>query len=220
VLHQLFNMPRSEKFYVAVSGGVDSMAVASFYREGDKQFSVCYFNHGTAQADVMEAHVSAWAKDNHVAIELGHIKHFRPKEKKESPEEYWRAARYDFFGKLPCQCRLASDPCGPKVVLGQHLDDAAETYLFSAINGTPKLIKSRVKYPYNLTVLRPFLTTRKEELREWAVKHNVSWVEDASNADVHYPRNKIRHDLMPHVLQVNPGFLTVIRKKILAELPK
>jgi tRNA(Ile)-lysidine synthase TilS/MesJ len=43
----------------------------------------------------------------------------------------------------------------------------------------------------------------------------VPWVEDDSNTDTCYTRNYIRHELMPHALEVNPGLHKVVKKKVL-----
>jgi tRNA(Ile)-lysidine synthase len=44
--------------------------------------------------------------------------------------------------------------------------------------------------------------------------HNVPWIEDDSNADTCYARNYIRHEMMPHVLKINPGIHKTIAKKV------
>jgi tRNA(Ile)-lysidine synthase len=61
-------------------------------------------------------------------------------------------------------------------------------------------------------VLRPFLTTRKSEFIRWCIHHNVPWIEDHSNMDTKYTRNYIRNEMMPHVLKVNPGIHTLVKK--------
>jgi tRNA(Ile)-lysidine synthase len=61
-------------------------------------------------------------------------------------------------------------------------------------------------------VLRPFLTTPKAEFSKWCRQHNLEWCEDASNRNIQYTRNYIRHEMMPHVLKVNPGIDTMVKK--------
>jgi tRNA(Ile)-lysidine synthase len=67
-------------------------------------------------------------------------------------------------------------------------------------------------------VIRPFLTTRKQDLVEWCVKHSVPWIEDTSNLDTRYTRNYIRHKMMPHVLKVNPGIYKMVKKRLQKEV--
>ena len=114
-----------------------------------------------------------------------------------SQEEHWRDQRYTFLRTL-----------GP-VITAHHLDDCVETYIHSALNGTPKVIPM-----IRNNVLRPFLTTRKSELISWCQRHDVPWIEDTSNQDSKYMRNYIRNELMPHALRVNPGLHTLVKKVV------
>jgi tRNA(Ile)-lysidine synthase len=94
------------------------------------------------------------------------------------------------------------------VVTGHHLGDAIETWIFTSLHGDSKLI------PYSRgNVIRPFLITPKEEIRSWASRRNLTWIEDESNIDPRYMRNRIRMHIVPEALKVNPGLGTVIRKK-------
>jgi tRNA(Ile)-lysidine synthase len=63
-------------------------------------------------------------------------------------------------------------------------------------------------------VIRPFRLTRKRDLEMWANLNSVEYLEDDSNKDTCYTRNYIRHEMMPHVLRVNPGIHKVIAKKV------
>ena len=113
----------------------------------------------------------------------------------QSMEEYWRNERYRFLKGL-----------GP-VITCHHLDDCVETYVWSSLHGTPKVIPL-----VRDNVLRPFLTTRKQDFVYWCESHNVPWIEDESNKNTKYTRNYIRNEMMPHVLKVNPGIHTLVKK--------
>lgn len=77
------------------------------------------------------------------------------------------------------------------------------------MHGTAKLI------PYKRNnIIRPFLTTKKEDLVTWAYQNSVAWIEDDTNADTKYMRNYIRHEIVPRALVVNPGLYKVVSKKI------
>jgi tRNA(Ile)-lysidine synthase len=207
MLYQLYNFPRTKPFIVACSGGVDSMAIATFYKRGNKNFSVAYFHHGTPQADEMQTTVREWSDKNNVPMLTGKIE--RERRKDESPEEYFRNERYRWL------CSLPHD-----IITCHHLNDAVEGWIFSSLHGNPKLIKSVGMISdngVNNTVYRPFLTNTKQQLIDWCVQHGVKWCEDKSNTDTKYPRNFIRHELLQQCLRVNPGLLNTIRKKILRE---
>lgn len=203
MLHQLIRLERDVPFILACSGGVDSMAVADFYRRGGRNFKVGYFNHGTLNANDMQSLVSKWAEQNSIEMLTGKISS-DTKPANLSPEEYWRNERYAWLHsfKLP-------------VVTCHHLNDVAETWLFGALHGRPKLIAQAVvgngKWLY-----RPFLTNTKQDLIDWCIAHGLTWYEDMSNKDTRFPRNRIRHYILPEALRVNPGLLTVIKKKVLA----
>lgn len=203
MLHQLYNISRDHHFTLCCSGGVDSMAIADFYHRGGKNFSVAYFHHNTPQADEMQACVEKWAKDNNHQFHMGRLGNKeRPKDK--SPEEFYRDERYAFLQSLKST-----------LVFAHHLDDAMETYLFRAINGASRLMASLyTSYPI-VIVARPFLANRKSALVAWAKSHNVTWVEDKSNADVSIPRNRIRHKILPECLAINPGFDKVIKRMVI-----
>lgn len=199
MLKQLFNMPYDQHFYIACSGGVDSMAVADFYMRGNKNFSLAYFHHNTLQADKMQEFVIAWGKKNNREVIVNRLT--EDKQKNNSPEEFWRKARYNWFNSL-----------NGDVITCHHLNDVAETWIFSSLNGNPKLIKSSVN-----NIRRPFLISSKQEMIDWCIKNKVEWLEDISNQDTHYPRNRIRHNILPEALKVNPGLLKVLKKKVLNE---
>lgn len=199
MLHQLINFSRDQKFILACSGGVDSMAIADFYKRGGKNFAVAYFNHQTPQANVMSDFVSSWAANNNIPFITGTLS--KEKDKKLSQEEYWRDERYAWLKSFNLP-----------IVTCHHLNDAVETWIFSSLHGNSKTISFK-----NGNVFRPFLTNKKQDLIDWCIRHNVKWIEDQSNKDVSFPRNKIRHDIMPQALEINPGLYKVIKKKIIKE---
>ena len=186
-------LPR--EVFVACSGGVDSMAALDFL-SNNHNVTIVFFDHGTPTSREALEYVSVQAKKYDCGFMYGQIS--REKCNDESQEEYWRNERYKFFHSI-----------NGTVVTGHHLDDCVETWVWSSMHGTGKII------PYaNRNVVRPFRMTRKRDLELWADLKNVSHVEDDTNADTCYTRNYIRHEMMPHVLQVNPGIHKTILKKV------
>ena len=180
---------------VAFSGGVDSVAIADFLLRGRKQVSLAFFDHGTYHSQQSIPFIEEYAKRYSLPLTIGRI--FRAKDSNESMEEYWRNERYRFLHSIS----------GP-VITAHHLDDAIETWIFTSLHGTPRVI------PYsNGNVIRPFLVTPKRQLKDWCVRRNVSWVEDESNQNEKYMRNLIRHRMVPEALKVNPGLHKTIAKK-------
>ena len=180
---------------IALSGGVDSMAVADFVSRS-RPIQCAFFHHGTDSSEQAERVVSDYCQKRNWQLYRGHIVYDRPDDI--SPEEHWRNERYRWLDSLLLD-----------VVTAHHLDDCVETYLWSMMHGTAKVI------PYRRNrVTRPFLLTAKNELIAWAERNQVPWIEDISNKDTTFMRNYVRHELMPRALYINPGLSKVVARKV------
>lgn len=186
------------KIIVACSGGVDSMAVVNFLRR-NHEVTAFYFNHGTEHGLEAERFLQKYYSGSDVQLLTRTIQN-KEVPKDISQEEHWRNERYAWLHFL------AKDG---QVITCHHLDDCVETWVWSSMHGTGKIIPYR-----NKNVIRPFRGTRKRDFELWAAMHNVPYLEDDSNADTCYTRNYIRHEMMPHVLRVNPGIHKTITKKV------
>jgi tRNA(Ile)-lysidine synthase len=187
-------LPR--EVYVACSGGVDSMAVVDFLKR-NHHVTLCYFDHGTAHSIQARDFVAHYCKDNGLGMLFGTIG-YAQKQPGQSQEEFWRDERYKFLHGINAE-----------VITAHHLDDCVETWVWSSMHGTGKIIPYR-----NNNVIRPFRGTRKRDFQLWCDLKNIPHVEDDSNTDTCYTRNYIRHKMMPNVLRVNPGIHKVIAKKV------
>lgn len=187
-------LPR--QIWLACSGGVDSMAALDFLRR-NHDVTVLHFNHGTAHGEEADKFVRNYCEKNSIPCIRGDAKGTVPPGP--SREEWWREQRYAFFDQF------SEVP----VITCHHLDDCVETWVWSSMHGTGKWIPYRRNH-----IVRPFRLTRKRDFELWATMHQVPWIEDDSNEDIHYTRNYIRREMMPHVLQVNPGIHKTIAKKV------
>lgn len=198
-MFKLINHIPKEQFNLACSGGIDSMVVLDFLRKYPKnKFRLLYMNHGTEHGNEAEAFLKYISNKFSLELIVGNIKN--EKVKGQSPEEYWREERYNFFNNF-------KEP----IITAHHLNDVLETWIFSCLNGNPKLIN----YQRN-NVIRPFLLVSKEQIKQWADKNCVEWIEDKSNNETKYSRNKIRHNLIPIAKEVNQGLETMIKNKLKA----
>jgi tRNA(Ile)-lysidine synthase len=190
-------LPR--EVYVACSGGIDSMAVVDFLRN-NHDVTLVYFNHGTEHGAKAYRFVAEYATKHDLPFMYGTLGTgaAEGKPKDDSWEEHWRNERYKFFHTI-----------NAPIITAHHLDDCVETWVWSSMHGTGKII------PYNnKNVIRPFRMTHKRDFQLWADLKNVPHIEDDSNADPCYTRNYIRHEMMPHVLRINPGIYKTIAKKV------
>ena len=190
--------PLPKRCVVAFSGGVDSVSITDFLIGGRRDLELAFFHHGTPASEAAQDFVTKFSIDRGLPLRIGRIDPDLPA-KGLSQEEYWRDQRYAFLDRF-------DDP----VITCHHLDDAVETWIFTSLHGNPRLIP-RVRG----NVLRPFLVTQKSELIEWASRRGLEWSEDTSNADTKYARNRIRHNIVPEALKINPGLRKTIRKKYL-----
>jgi tRNA(Ile)-lysidine synthase len=183
---------------LACSGGLDSMTIARFLQEGRRKVRLAYFNHDTLHSQVAQEFVEEYAEKHGHDLFIGKVKGAKGKR---SMEEFWRDERYNFFSRLESNF----------IITCHHLDDCVETWIMSSLHGKSKLI------PYHRApnLHRPFLMTSRKVLRGYANRKGVEWVEDPSNARLEYMRNHVRHAMMPHVLKINPGIRTMVRKKII-----
>lgn len=190
-------LPRS--IFVAVSGGIDSVVALDFLAN-NHNVSIAHLNHNEGNSDESSEFVHTLADRYNCPLFYKKITDSKPAGV--SREEFWRNERYAFFHSINAQ-----------VVTAHTLDDCVETWLWSSLHGTGKII------PFsNKNVLRPFILTTKSAITYWANSRELTWIEDESNKDCTLTRNYIRKHVMPHALAVNPGLYKTIQKKVKANV--
>tara|TARA_B100001250_G_C19803566_1_gene792241 strand:+ start:2051 stop:2653 length:603 start_codon:yes stop_codon:yes gene_type:complete len=183
---------------VACSAGLDSMSVVHFLQRGRRNIRLAYFNHDTTHSKNAQKFVEEYAEKQNLDLSIGRVMGVKGKR---SIEEFWRDERYNFFNQINSNF----------IITCHHLDDCVETWVMSSLHGKSKLIP----YKRGDNIYRPFLMTTRKSFREYAIRKEVKWVEDPSNARLEYMRNHVRHAMMPHILKLNPGIRTMVRKKII-----
>lgn len=187
------------RFGVACSGGMDSMAALHFCLKGHRVPEVFCFDHGIPEDVPGFQIVKDYCIFNNLRLHVKKIS--APYIKGISREAHWREERYQWLNSF-----------GIPIITGHHLNDVMETWVFSSISGCPKLIPYQTK-----NIIRPFLMNTKRELTEWTQRERLIWHDDDLNNDLTFSRNRIRHNIIPEICKVNPGFHTVLRKKIYAK---
>lgn len=196
MIQLLRDIPR--KSYIACSGGVDSMAALSFVLNNpNNDVEVLFFNHNTPSSNEAESFLRRFCEERTLTLHTGRLEAVRPP--RTSQEEFWRDQRYKFFDGY----------VDKPIITAHHLDDVVEFYVFSSLHGKAKIT------PYRRgNVIRPFLLTKKEVLVNWCDRKNTPWIEDTSNTDNTYARNRIRNVIMPEIKKINPGIQKVVAKKV------
>jgi tRNA(Ile)-lysidine synthase len=114
-----------------------------------------------------------------------------------------RELRYGWFGELTPDY----------IVTAHHLDDNVETVLMKFFKGTG-VAGLRGILPKQGKIVRPLLFARKDELVEFATAHQLSWVEDSSNAQDKYARNYLRHQVVPLLQGLYPEVINNLSDNI------
>ena len=192
-------------FAVALSGGADSVAMLlACTQRWPGQVRAVHIHHGLqAAADDFQSHCA------HLCEQLGvplvvrrvHAGHAPG----QSPEDAARQARY----KALSEAVHTEWPEVRDVVLAQHADDQVETLLIALSRGAglPGLASMPAHWQrQGLNWHRPWLSVQGSVLREWLRNQGQAWIEDPSNSDQKFTRNRIRSQVLPALAEVLPAF--------------
>ena len=191
---------------VAYSGGADSTALLhACAQRWPGQVYAIHVHHGLQDAaDGFAAHCRATCGKLQVPLVVVHVD-ARPAPG-DSPED---AARRHRYAALTAHALTAFDRPMASIALAQHADDQVETLLLALSRGAglPGLAAMPAHWQRGgLDWNRPLLQVAGPHIRQWLVAQGVDWVEDPTNTDLRYTRNRIRQQLLPVLEQVFPQF--------------
>jgi tRNA(Ile)-lysidine synthetase-like protein len=161
---------------------------------------VCHLDHALRSESAAEAEfVAGLAADLKVPCEIAREDvAARAVERRKSIETAAREARYSFFAQVAERTGVM------RVIVAHHADDQAETFLLQALRGAGanglagmRPVSQRVVGTLTLEVVRPLLGAWREEIDRYIAEHRLEFVEDASNADPAFTRNRVRHEIIP-----------------------
>jgi len=190
---------------VAVSGGSDSVALLRglhAIQSPQARLIVGHFNHRLrgAASDGDEQFVVQLAADLKLEVHCGRREVDQRKvDERDGIEAAARAERYAFLETIVKQT-------GARYLVTAHTaDDQAETILHRIVRGTgiaglAGIPRVRAIDPFT-SIIRPLLGFHREELRAWLCEIEQSHREDESNASLEFTRNRIRHELLPHLAE-------------------
>ena len=201
-----------DRVLVGLSGGPDSTAVVLCLQQLAAKWSIslgaAHLNHGLrgdrAARDARHAADLADALGIPFITETHSVDAFR-QARRMSPEEAAREVRYGFLE------RVALAGGYNRIVLGHHQDDDAELMLMRFLRGSGPLGLAGIppQRPGSggaVSIIRPLIRTPRPDILAFLKRSGVGAVEDESNADVHFLRNRIRHQLLPLLKeQYNPA---------------
>jgi len=179
---------------LAVSGGADSMVMASLLYQQSRTsvLALATFDHGTgASASAAAALVREWGAMRGIPVHVGHATAL-PR-----TEAAWRRARWRFLSAV-------STSAGAPIATAHTEDDQAETVFIRLLrqSGVRGLAGLRAASP----VLRPLLGWTRERVRALADDLDIPYVDDPSNRDLRFLRNRVRLEQLPALECASPGF--------------
>jgi tRNA(Ile)-lysidine synthase len=196
----------ADKILIAVSGGRDSVVLLMLLH--NLKFSVevahCNYQLRGEDSDADEKFVKDICQKLTIPF---HYKKFETinSAKKEgiSIQMKARDLRYSWFNQLIKERRLT------KIATAHHLDDQLETILINLTRGTGLKGLRGMKVKRD-NVIRPLLCVSRDEINEFIYANHIAFREDCSNASGKYFRNKIRHQVIPVLKEINPSLFQAV----------
>jgi len=196
---------KGDRVIVGVSGGADSMALLSaMYRLKDDlgvELVVAHLHHGLRGKEsdedaelVKQTSVISRLSLFYKKVDIGEI----AVREGLSLEEAARRERYDFF------YRLLKDLPADKIALGHQFHDQAETVMLNFLRGAGSRGLRGIVPIRDQVLVRPLLDITREEILAYLDREKIAYREDESNRSQLFLRNRVRHDLLPHMKKYNP----------------
>jgi len=209
------------RMVVAVSGGVDSMvllhALDSLASRRGLRLAVAHYSHNVRSSEATREEYNLVERvSRHLGVPLFHDSApagaIEAEARGAGVEAAARHFRYRFFSEI-----VRSEDIG-WIALGHHADDQVETVLMRLLRGASPagLGGMRVvrpldqRVPAGCRLIRPLLELSREDILHYAKGENVPYIVDASNADPHYFRNRVRAELLPVVKRLVPEYRQTI----------
>lgn len=202
-INQNFPFLKERKLLLATSGGIDSMVLLHLCVQSglDVRVAHCNFQLRGKESDADEQFVKSECEKLGILVFVNHFDTQKfAEEHKLSIQVVARNLRYDWFQTL-----LINNGYD-YILTAHHLDDSLETFLINFTRGSG--LDGLTGIPQqNGTIIRPLLVFSRNEIEVFAKENSILWREDSSNASDKYLRNKLRHDVIPVLKELNPGLL-------------
>ena len=201
---------REDKLTLGISGGADSVCLMHILLALNYSFELahCNFNLRAEESDADEVFVKELAKKYQLEI---HIKQFDTLEyaskNKISTQMAARDLRYAWFDDL------LNKTNSKYIAIAHHENDDVETFFINLVRGSGLKGLLGIKEKNN-AIVRPLLSVSRLDIEQYLNEKGLLFREDSSNASLKYLRNKIRHELMPLLTEMNPSIQDTIKDEI------
>ena len=185
-------LDESSKYLLALSGGIDSVALGYLLLESGIDFEIAHVNYGLRadESDGDEKFVSELAISWGRKVHLKKVSSSDFQSKDGSVQMIARKIRYDWFEELLVQQNLNG------IIVAHNFDDQVETVLLNLLRGTG------IEGIYGMSdkkgnIIRPLLPFSRTQIRSYMESKKLSWREDSSNEKTDYKRNYLRNEIIP-----------------------
>lgn len=195
---------------LAVSGGIDSMAMCKLFLQSDIPFAVghCNFQLRGEEADKDEQLVKDWCADNNITFHnIKFDTQAKVDEWRKGIQETARILRYEWLEHI----RVEHDYSF--IATAHHANDNAETLLMNLFKGTGISGLHGIQ-AVNGNIIRPLLFAAKKDIMAYVQENNILYRDDASNATDKYTRNDVRLNLLPVIEQSFPQVIDNLNNSI------
>jgi tRNA(Ile)-lysidine synthase len=210
LIQQNFPFLKDKKLLIAISGGIDSVVLTHLLSTLNFDISLahCNFNLRGTESDLDTVFVKDLAKKLAIHCFTTSFETERiAKENKESTQIAARNLRYSWFQEIRQENKF------DYILTAHHADDNLETFLINLTRGSG--LDGFTGIPeINGNIIRPLLKFSREEIELFAKEEKISWREDHSNTSTKYVRNKIRHNILPVLKEINPSLLDTFSRTL------
>jgi tRNA(Ile)-lysidine synthase len=207
---QNFSFLKDKKLLIAISGGIDSVVLTHLLHlsKFDISLAHCNFKLREKESDLDEKFVGDLAEKLDVKSYIISFDTDKYANKnKLSIQMAARELRYDWFDKILKENNL------DYVLTAHQKDDVLETVLINFTRGTG--LEGLTGIPaINGQIVRPLLNITRNEIHDFATVNKIEWREDKSNTSTKYFRNKIRHQVIPVLKELNPSLMQSFDKTL------
>ncbi|NCX94967.1 MAG: tRNA lysidine(34) synthetase TilS [Chitinophagia bacterium] len=187
-------------FLLALSGGMDSMVLATLLLHHNIPFYAAHCNFGLRgqESDDDQFFVEQWCAGKGIKLYIKQFDtHAECKARKKGIEETARLLRYEWFEEL----RKAHQ--SSRIITAHHANDNVETVLMNLCKGTGIRGVHGI-LPDSNFIIRPLLFATKPQIEAYASDNGIAYREDSTNQSHNYLRNKVRHVLIPALTECFP----------------
>jgi tRNA(Ile)-lysidine synthase len=199
-----------QKILLAVSGGIDSVAMTSLFQQAGYDFAIahCNFHLRDKESDDDQEFIRALSvKYNKTFYTTDFNTQACSSQRNISIQMAARELRYEWFNTLLVEKGY------DKIAIAHNRDDIAETFIINIVRGTGLNGLTGIK-PVQNKIIRPVLFASRAEISSYVESNALNYREDSSNAEIKYQRNLIRHKIIPLLKEINPSVTETIVQEI------